>query len=260
MNDLKPHLLRFPMIFTIVTILACLGIFYLEDTLGITGTIAQEMLHSSVQTLLAAAIIIAMIKLDWLSKSGLTTPMKNWHPMWWLATLPMALIGVVNALSIDWANLTFDITSIAAWFFNNISTGIFEETLLRGFCFCLLLTAWQHKPNALLKAAIAQAVLFGIAHLTNLQDGVGADIYPQVIYATLLGIGFAGIVTFTKSLWPAIIVHTVINALGDVNNFFVADYIRTPPQASNYIGAIIIIFVVSTLPGLFMLRKAAKQN
>ena len=171
----------------------------------------------------------------------------------------MALIGLINVLSVDLQSLTFDLPRTAGWLYSSISTGLFEEILLRGFCFYYLYRAWQAQPNALVKAGLAQALIFGLAHTYNIFQAPLGDVVPQVVYATLLGIGFAGIAAYTRSLWPVIGIHAFINAMGDLDVFFGVEAPAEAGSASGYLAAIAVIFVVSTIPGLAMLRRRQAQ-
>ncbi len=259
MNNKKLLITSYPIVVVLGVVLLCILILRLSGLLYLGSSFANEMKLGTVQTLLSIAAVFLIIRTGLLPKINIQTPIKEWTKYWWVATLPTALLGVINLLSVEWSKTAFDIASFAGWTFNNFSTGLFEELLLRGFCFAYLYRAWQHKKHGLLKAAIAQALIFGFAHLVNLQNSPAIDVYAQVIYATLLGIGFAGIVVFSKSLWPAIGLHSLINAAGDINPFFVEGYSREAPDPGTYIVALPLIFIISTLPGLFLILKAEKQ-
>lgn len=207
----------------------------------------------SARLLISGLLVFALIKLRWATDAGITR--RPWRPHWWLAMLPMLLLLPINLSSIDWSALVFTPSATIAWLGFNVSVGIFEEVLLRGFCFCLLYKAWQHRKNGLLEAAIAQAVIFGLLHLINLANNPALDTISQVIYATLLGVGFAGLAAYSRSIWPGVIVHSLINLAGSLNDL-------NPNAGENggsligYLFAIIVISLVSTLPGLWQLRKA----
>ena len=247
-----------PIIIVLAVVLISILTLRLVSLLDLGSFFANEMKYSTAQILVSIALVFLTMRAGLLHQIKIQTPIHQWARYWWVATLPTALLGVINLLSVEWSKTAFDIVSFAGWTFNNVSTGLFEELLLRGFCFAYLYRAWQHKKNGLLKAAVAQALIFGLAHFVNLQNSAAIDVYAQVVYATLLGIGFAGIVVFSKSLWPAIGLHSVINATGDINPFFVEGYSRGAPDSGTYIVAISIIFMISTLPGLFLIMKARK--
>lgn len=80
-----------------------------------------------------------------------------------------------------------------------LTAGICEELLFRGFVMWALAQAlpdyWQ--------AALAQGVLFGLAHAYQGPRGV--------FLTTMVGLFLAGVVWITGSLWPAMLVHALID-------------------------------------------------
>lgn len=196
----------------------------------------------------------------WDVASGLTNRFSNWHSRWWLATAPLIIIAFLSLTSVNWHGLTLSYEAIFAWLLTNVATGLFEEVLMRGLCFYVLLKAWGKSKYGVYKAAFFQALIFGLAHLGNLYHMPTLDVIAQVTFATLIGIGFAGLVLLTKSLWPAIIVHTLINAAGTINTFFVlSDVEFQSPGIDVYLVIIALFFVFSTLPGLLYLKAATPR-
>ena len=63
-----------------------------------------------------------------------------------------------------------------------------------------------------------RSITFGIGHIINLLNG--ADILPtlmQIIYATAGGYLFVTLFYKSKSLWPCIITHILVNSLSIFN-------------------------------------------
>lgn len=209
---------------------------------------------------ISAGVIFLLYKLDWLEGAGLSVnPSKEYRNWFWKA-LPLLAIALLILTSAQWSQLEVTPLRVIAWLVSNISTGVFEEVLLRGLCFYILYRAWGATRSGLFYAAIFQAVVFGVAHLGNLYINPAIDVIAQVIFATLIGIGFAGLVYITKSLWPAIIVHTCINSAGSINLHFIPNLPADGgPGVSGYVVIILVFFVLSTLPGLIYLRKAELQ-
>lgn len=256
-DALQPQ--RYPLLLPIILVGGSILLFKLAGLYPFPSRFAEDMVHSSLQILLCIAVIALLRRFELFDATGLNNPIRNWPRNWPFAVVPMALIGLINLLSVDWNALTFDGVRMTGWIYNSVSTGLFEEILLRGFCFYFLYRCWQGHKNAIFLAAVAQALIFGIAHLSNLQNAPVGDVVPQVIYATLLGIGFAGITVYTQSIWPTIAIHSFINAMGDLDNFFGPEIADSAGDASGYIVAIVIIFCVATVPGLYLLRLGQKR-
>lgn len=250
---------RYPLLLPIILMFGSISLFKLLGLYPYRSEFAENMAHSSAQILLCVGLLWLLKRFDLFEQTGLTKPVDEWPRKWPFAVIPMAMIGLINLISTDWSDLSFDAIRLGGWIYNSVSTGLFEEILLRGFCFYFLLQCWQGRKNALFWAALAQALIFGLAHLSNLQSNPAGEVIPQVIYATLLGIGFAGIAAYTKSVWPTIAIHSFINAMGDLDTFFAPDRAETVGSATNYLGAILVIFLVSTLPGVYLLHLRQKQ-
>jgi membrane protease YdiL (CAAX protease family) len=240
MNNLEKSLLKNPILSALVIVIFCIvAIVYIPP--------------------LFVSVLFIIYKCEWIDKIGVTRKFRDWPKKWWVASIPMSLLAILNLTSVDSSLIVFDIEKLASWIFVNLTTGIFEELLLRGFCFYLFLKAWSHKNNAIFKSAIAQAIIFGFAHLINLTIAEPLDVFAQVIYATLFGIGFSGLIAFTKSLWLPIFIHTLINAASGFGFYFIPDVEMDPTGLSAYIVGIIVISLLCAIPGLFLLKSANKK-
>jgi len=253
MKNLKAFLLSHPIISSTgliaISLLVVLGLPYLfrgSPDLALLLKIMTRML-------LGTAAIVFLIRMQWGQDAGLGG--QPWRKRWWLAPLPMLAIVVINLLGVNWPELVFTPTATAGWLGYNLSVGLFEEMLLRGICFCLLVQAWQQRKGGLLLAAVAQGAIFGLLHLINLAHAPVLDTVSQTVYATLLGIGFAGMTVYCRSIWPAIFVHTAINLAGSMNSDLVPNAPPTEGSLAGYLVATVVIFLVSTLPGLWQLRQ-----
>ena len=94
-------------------------------------------------------------------------------------------------------------SELPAFFGASVTAGICEELLFRGFLI------WVLRPLVgLWLAAALSALLFGAAHAYQGPAGV--------IRTGLFGLIFTAIVLLTRSLWPAIVLHAIVDALGGV--------------------------------------------
>ncbi len=253
MNNLKTFLLRRPIV-SIAGLIAISLFFVLSIPYPFAGQ-PDVALTLKIATRLVATFvaILMLLKLDWGWDAGLTR--RPWRKRWWLAPLPMLAIVAINLLGTNWAALAFTPAATAGWLGYNLSVGLFEEMLLRGVCFCLLAQAWKNRRNGLLLAAVMQGAIFGLLHLINLVHAPVLDTVSQTVYATLLGIGFAGMTVFCRSIWPAIFVHTAINLAGSMNSDLVPNTAPTEGSLGGYLVATVVILLVSALPGVWQLRQ-----
>lgn len=54
-------------------------------------------------------------------------------------------------------------------------------------------------------------IIFGVAHFLNYFEKSFADVTSQIVYATFIGIFFAAIYYVSKSIWPAVFWHAMID-------------------------------------------------
>jgi len=109
-------------------------------------------------------------------------------------------------------------TGAIGWFifFMMLIPGIWEEVSFRGVMLPLLSKRYSQRS-----AIILNGVIFGLFHLLNLimMILIGAPIiltFIQVIYASCLGFLFAYIYVKTESLLPSIIIHYLIDSVGNL--------------------------------------------
>lgn len=265
MNKLKAISAQQPLMFTLLLVITCICALYStllvnEWLLNFFGTDASDLVTSDVisstfKNIISLSLVVLIVKFNWKEETLLTTPYRNWHRKWVLVSIPMILIAALNLTSIEWQILDVTLFRTMGWLYTNISTGIFEEVLLRGICFYVLYTAWKDQKNGLIKAAVWQAFIFGLAHYVNLTKAPFIEVSIQVAYSTLIGIGFAGLVAYTRSLWPAIAIHSLINAVGSTNAFFDPNFVQPQMSPASYVVVIVIIALICALPGYILLKK-----
>lgn len=118
-----------------------------------------------------------------------------------------------------------------------IAAPFVEEFIFRGVIYKTL-----SKNISIKWTIIIQAVLFGVIH-GNLIQGT---------YATILGVIFGYVTYKTKSLWPAIIIHTLNNLVAVVLPMLLPESIA---GAGTYIGFSIIGVIGILISILFIVKK-----
>lgn len=165
--------------------------------------------------------------------------------------IPLAIMISVNL----WFGISFNLSlwETVLYIVSMIFVGFLEEIIFRGFLFV------EMSRDNIKTAVIVSSVTFGIGHIVNLVNGSGADLFSnllQVIYAIAVGFLFTIIFLRTKSLWPCIITHSILNAL----SVFANESAITPGKDMISAAVLVIIpavysyYIVRTGPGTSYLK------
>ena len=149
-------------------------------------------------------------------------------PKKYLYFIPLIMITSVNL----WGGIYIgnSTSEIIFYIISMIGVGFLEEIIFRGFLFRMM-----EKDN-IKTAIIVSSVTFGFGHIINLLNG--AEIIPtliQIMYATSIGYLFVMIFYKSKSLWPCIVTHILVNSLSIFNN--------SGSIISTYVGPAFLIIV-----------------
>lgn len=86
--------------------------------------------------------------------------------------------------------------------------GYVEEFIFRGLLFSAMLSRYDDR-----KAIIISSITFGIGHIVNLlTEQLAPETFIQVIFAVAWGFILTMVVYRSKSLWPAIVAHGLVDA------------------------------------------------
>jgi len=151
---------------------------------------------------IACILIVALIHyLRWWRESGFQRPVSNLALFAYLPWLLLPLLVMVGAES-----ATRSSGIVIAYAVMMLLVGFGEEALMRGVVLRALL------PGGVMRAAVVSSLIFGVAHFFNVFQGHGvASTIVQVIYAAFIGMGFAGPRLYAGTIWPAIVLHGVID-------------------------------------------------
>ena len=127
-----------------------------------------------------------------------------------LLLLPSMIFVVLNLLGIKNMKETSFITILMS-VIAGATPGVFEEVAFRGLAGSNFMRFF-HDGKKIRIAAILTGVIFGGVHIVNLIKGAAlSSTFTQVLYAIGLGILFAAVFFRTGTLWPTIIVHSLID-------------------------------------------------
>lgn len=160
----------------------------------------QSLLVNTVITLTIVSTIISTKKAKYYGLTKVSKPKKY---LYFIPLILLVLINFIGGIKIE--NTPKE---IILFILTMLEVGFIEEMLFRGFLFKTL-----EKDNQK-TAIIITSLTFGIGHIVNLLNG--ANFIPtliQILYSVSVGYLFVKILIKTKSLWPCIITHSLLNAL-----------------------------------------------
>ena len=189
--------------FALVWIVGYLFIMSLSDD------ISRRLGIEKVVTLVAAAFM-TQYAWNFLRKNGLMEEFGlcrfqgNLRDYLWF--LPMLAILSVNLW--NGVRMGGSVTEMMLFVGSMLCVGFLEELIFRGFLFRALC------EDNVKAAVLISSLSFGVGHIVNLLNGSPfLATLLQVCYATALGFLFTVIVCRSRSLWPCIIVHGLLNSL-----------------------------------------------
>ena len=159
----------------------------------------------------------------------------------YLYFLPLVLMATTNI----WFGVRLNMTVLESVLYvvSMLCVGFLEEVIFRGFLFKALC-----KDN-LKTAIIISSVTFGLGHIVNLLNGREVvETLLQVCYAVAIGFVFTIVFYKGKSLWPCILIHSLINSLSAFANK------EGAPEWRGIVGSVFIIVVALGYAAYIMKR------
>jgi membrane protease YdiL (CAAX protease family) len=146
--------------------------------------------------------------------------LRKLQPVAWLFIVPPLLyvITAVFYVSSGTFDLNFsDPLRSSLITIRMLSTGLFEETAFRGVILSAMLLAWGSTKRGVLKCFLISSLLFGMLHLVNLLSRDILPAFSNAVYTCFTGALFAGVALRCRSIWPAVLLHGLSNALLSLN-------------------------------------------
>ena len=195
---------------------AILWIIIYVISLSVADNISELLgIRKSVTTIVSA--LLAAILITWMKKNHLfreyglcrsTIP-----PRRLLYYIPLVIIASTNL----WFGVALNLTFAETFFYiiSMLFVGFLEELIFRGLLFKAML------KDGTKSAILISSVTFGLGHIINLINGSGMNLLSnllQVTYAIAIGFLFTILFYKTKTLWPCIITHSIVNSLSVFTN------------------------------------------
>jgi membrane protease YdiL (CAAX protease family) len=183
--------------------------------------------------------------------------LKSWQRVWLI--WPLLLLILLQATNIFDPHMKFvnDPLKIIFFILVYLSTGLFEESLNRGFILPVLLRKWGNSRKGIYIAVIFSSALFGLSHINNYLYGRMTILacLNQLVYATIIGIFLAVCVLRIKSIWLAMLLHGFFDIVFSIEELTVGwEPVMQTATMSNIVGTL-LLFTPFLLYALFILRK-----
>ncbi len=136
----------------------------------------------------------------------------------------------------------------------NLMIGVLEEGALRGLVLVALVRAWGTTSSGLIRAVVVSSSVFGVLHLVNLFNKPVTQTLLQVVFATFIGIGFAGVFLRTRALLALMVIHGLIDLGGALQ--LGAD---EPGTVASAVLACAVTFPFAIL-GVWLLRRGSADE
>ena len=206
-----------------VVVLTIVWMVLLIVAMGIAATVLHKpygdaMTVSIGRLSVTACVLLLAWRLDWLKASGIAR-LGSWQA--WL----LALAGLVYVASASlyafYGKVAFDFSSLLrlpdarAALTTHFIASLSEEFLFRGLVLYALLRVWGRTPQGLLGSVLLASALFALVHLTQVfTHGVSLSAASLLILQTLvIATWWGALVVMGGSIWPAVILHFVVNAV-----------------------------------------------
>lgn len=234
---------RHPIVFSLLAIILIIIVIKLLDIGLVYLKLSALATRIIIEAVFCGYVVLLLTRLAWWREAGFKQPLTSRKLLAYLPLLflPIA-VPILSGFKVASAGQTIQFAIFV------LMVGFAEEGLLRGFALRAML------PSGLMRAALLSSLFFGIGHLINVWQGASLPAtIIQVIYTILLSIGFAGARLFTGTIWPAIVVHALIDFTDAASRGFVL----APPRSLTLASVIapIVITGLYALYGLWLLRR-----
>lgn len=232
-------------------------VFLLVTSDQIAGFLEGIVLQGSVGTFL----VVLAFRLEYhqiIGYSDLKFRKKLW--IYW----PMVVLILLQASNLFDPKMNYDIAhpeKILLFVMAYLTTGLFEEAMMRGIILPSLLKKWGKSRKGIYGSVLVSGVLFGLIHIYSFSIGrlTFLSCMNQILYACFIGTFYAVCVLRTKSIWCAIVLHGLFDIVFSLDEITVGwKPVEQSFSASAFMGTM-IFFLPIFLYALFMLRKVKPE-
>jgi membrane protease YdiL (CAAX protease family) len=166
------------------------------------------------KVLISILFIFIIYNFNWQKGSGINNA--GSFKSWIIVLIPVvyAILATVYAYTGSIDNLMPQSVESIWTAFNMFTYGLVEEIVFRGLIFYCFILAWQDRKAGVMNSVLVSSIIFGFGHMLWVLMGKEFELgLLQSLGALISGIFYAALVIQTKSIWPAVIVHGLTNAL-----------------------------------------------
>ena len=213
-----------------------------EDIYGQPGGILGRLISIVI-------LLILLSRLGWLQSAGLMRFGKS--GIWVISVLYLAysVAGYLYALT---GKFSFSIRAPSVLVTTFILTQSFmEEIVFRGLILQALVRVWGSTRIGILKSVLVSALFFCSIHLFDLLSGRPASaVLLQSLQAYFLGILLGALVLSGKSIYPAVLLHGILN----ISGYLLIRSTGLEPTASSWL-LLSILMIPPAVLGLYALSS-----
>ena len=219
MNALRVLAADYPVIFELsLTIVGFVGLLLVT---GVAyhrlGKAHGDGIMAMVRLVLTAGLLLLVWHLGGLEASGITR-LGSWQV--WLLALGGMLYFASAGLYAFYGKLAFSVSSIIRLpaarraILTQIVPVLYEEILFRGVVLYVLFRTWGHTRTGTIGSVLLTAVLFAIPHLIAVFMGTSLSAtLLLVVEGCIIAVWWGALVLWGGSLWPAVLLHYVVNVV-----------------------------------------------
>lgn len=250
-----------PYVSTIIILILSMGCIYLplgNLLCGIVDEQSADYLGGFIAQTFASMVLIYLLKrMNLLKRAGFTTKVKDWWVIW--PAIVLILMGLSDWIGGEFVLDTARPMAILTFILVYLSTGLFEETLCRGFMMTLFIEKYGVGKKVIYNVTIFTGAVFGALHLIHFFLGQMSllSAIAQALYAMCFGVFFGACMIRNHSIIPLMIWHGMVDITFGLDEVGVGGgidkaYIDIPVS-----GAIaqVLLALPFLLYGLFILRK-----
>jgi membrane protease YdiL (CAAX protease family) len=221
MNTLRSIATLHPVLFILALIFTWLVLLLL--TTGIASGILRRPYGDAVtgstgRLLVTAGVLWLAWRLGWLEAAGIARLGLGWV---WLLTLGSMVYIAGASLYAFYGKATLDLpgimrlSGVLSQVFTQSIVSLNEEILFRGVVLYTLARVWGHTRQGVIASVALAALLFAVIHLIQVfTNGVTpAAALLLTVQTWLIAMWWGALVLLGGSIWPAVLLHLVGNAV-----------------------------------------------